>query len=288
MKKLTLTAPAKLNLTLDVLGRREDGYHEMRMVMTSISLADQLTLTLEPGEGICLSVDCGFLPGDDRNLAVIAARHLQEATGVDWGKLTISLRKRIPVCAGTAGGSSDAAAVLRGLNQLAGLGLSREELAGIGKRIGADVPYCVLGGTALAEGIGEKLTPLPPLPECWAVLVKPGFSVPTPELFNRLDGKKIHGRPDTEGMMEALKNGDLPGVARRLCNVFEEVLPERRRETVEEVKGRLVERGALGACMTGTGSVVYGLYDAEERALAAYEALKKVWPETFISCSKMD
>lgn len=288
MKTLTLKAPAKLNLTLDVLGKREDGYHEMRMVMTSVSLADEVTLTIAPGEGTTLSTDLGFLPVDGRNLAVLAAERLREATGADWGKLDISLRKRIPVCAGTAGGSSDAAAVLRGLNQLAGLGLSGEELAGIGERVGADVPYCVLGGTALAEGIGEKLTPLPPLPECWAVLVKPNFSVSTPELFARIDGQRLHGRPDTAGMLEALKAGDLPGVARRLYNVFEEVLPKRRREIVEEVKSELVDRGALGACMTGTGSMVYGLYAGEEKAAQAYEALKKTWPETFISCSKVD
>ncbi len=288
MKALTLTAPAKLNLTLDVLGRREDGYHEMRMVMTSVSLADEVTLTLEPGEGISLSTDLGFLPTDNKNLAVIAAQRLQKATGADWGKLTIHLRKRIPVCAGTAGGSSDAAAVLRGLNRLAGLGLSGEELAKIGECVGADVPYCVLGGTALAEGVGEKLTPLPALPKCWAVLVKPGFSVSTPELFAQLDGQKLHGRPDTAGMMSALESGDLPGVARRLYNVFEEVLPKRRREVVEELKSELVDRGALGACMTGTGSVVYGLYATEESALAAYAALKEIWPETFISCSETD
>ena len=288
MKALTLTAPAKLNLTLDVLGRREDGYHEMRMVMTSVSLADEVTLTLEPGEGISLSTDLGFLPTDNKNLAVIAAQRLQKATGADWGKLTIHLRKRIPVCAGTAGGSSDAAAVLRGLNRLAGLGLSGEELAKIGECVGADVPYCVLGGTALAEGVGEKLTPLPALPKCWAVLVKPGFSVSTPELFAQLDGQKLHGRPDTAGMMSALESGDLPGVARRLYNVFEEVLPKRRREVVEELKSELVDRGALGACMTGTGSGVYGLYATEESALAAYAALKEIWPETFISCSETD
>jgi len=146
----------------------------------------------------------------------------------------------------------------------------------------------VLGGTALAEGVGEKLTPLPALPKCWAVLVKPGFSVSTPELFAQLDGQKLHGRPDTAGMMSALEPGDLRGVARRLYNVFEEVLPKRRREVVEELKSELVDRGALGACMTGTGSVVYGLYATEESALAAYAALKEIWPETFISCSETD
>lgn len=282
MSTLTLTAPAKLNLTLDVLGRREDGYHEMKMVMTSVSLADKVTLTIEPGEGVVVSSDLNFLPVDGRNLAVIAAEKLRTATGADWGKLTIDLRKSIPVCAGTAGGSSDAAAVLRGLNRLCELRLSGEELARIGQAVGADVPYCVYGGTALAEGLGEKLTPLPALPKCWIVMVKPGFSVSTPELFAKIDGQKIHSRPDTAGMIEALRGNDLPGVARRLFNVFEEVLPPRRRALVEELKAELVDFGALGACMTGTGSTVFGLFDRLDLAQGAYDALKSCWQETFL------
>lgn len=282
MRTLTLTAPAKLNLTLDVLGRREDGYHEMKMVMTSVSLTDEVTLTVEPGEGVVVSTDLNFLPIDGRNLAAIAAEKLRAATGADWGRLTIDLRKRIPVCAGTAGGSSDAAAVLRGLNQLCELGLSGEELARIGQMVGADVPYCVQGGTALVEGLGEKLTPLTPLPMCWIVMVKPGFSVSTPELFAKIDGQKIHSRPDTAGMLEALRANDLPGVARRLYNVFEEVLPPRRRALVEELKAELVDFGALGACMTGTGSTVFGLFDRRDSAEYAYDALKSCWAETFL------
>lgn len=284
-RTMTLSAPAKLNLTLDVLGRREDGYHEMKMVMVSVSLADELTLTLGPGEGVVISTDLGFLPVDGRNLVAVAAGCLQEATGADWGRLTVELRKRIPICAGTAGGSSDAAAVLRGLNRLCGLGLSLSELARIGQRVGADVPYCVMGGTALAEGLGEKLTGLPALPGCWAVLVKPGFSVSTPELFAKLDGRKLQGHPDTAGMLEALERADLSGVARRLYNVFEEVLPPRRRAVVEEVKGELLDRGALGACMTGTGSTVYGLFSSRDQALCAADALRSVWPETFLTQS---
>ncbi len=284
-KSLTLSAPAKLNLTLDVLGRREDGYHEMRMVMTSVSLADQITLTVEPGEGVVITTDLGFLPVDGRNLAAVAAGRLQEATGADWGRLTVELRKQIPVCAGTAGGSSDAAAVLRGLNRLCGLGLSLSQLARIGERVGSDVPYCVMGGTVLAEGLGEKLTGLPALPKCWAVLIKPGFSVSTPELFAKLDGRRLQGHPDTAGMLEALERGELSGVARRLYNVFEEVLPPRRRALVEELKGELVDRGALGACMTGTGSTVYGLFSSQDQARAASDAMGKVWPETFLTHS---
>lgn len=282
MASVTVKAPAKLNLTLDVLGKREDGYHEMKMVMTSVSLADTVTLTVGPGEGITLSTNLGFLPVDGRNLAVAAALRLQEATGACWGNLSIHIEKRIPVCAGTAGGSSDAAAVLRGLNELLELGLSAEELAGIGKTVGSDVPYCVRGGTALATGRGEEVSPLPSLPTCHVVLAKPGFPVSTPELFAQLDGKRLRCHPDTCGMLSALEDGDLQGVARRLFNVFEEVLPPRRRDQVEELKQALLDAGALGACMTGTGPTVFGLFQEEEGAVTAWEALKGHCPDVFL------
>ena len=175
--------------------------------------------------------------------------------------------------------------MLRGLNRLCGLGLSLSQLARIGEPVGSDVPYCVMGGTVLAEGLGEKLTGLPALPKCWAVLIKPGFSVSTPELFAKLDGRRLQGHPDTAGMLEALERGELSGVARRLYNVFEEVLPPRRRALVEELKGELVDRGALGACMTGTGSTVYGLFSSQDQARAASDAMGKVWPETFLTHS---
>lgn len=283
MKTLTVTAPAKLNLTLDVLGRREDGYHDMKMVMISVSLADAVTLTTEPGEGVVLKTGLGFLPTDERNLAVSAALRLREAAGADLGKLTIELDKRVPVCAGMAGGSSDAAAVLRGLNELLGLGLSVRELMEIGARVGSDVPYCVLGGAALAEGRGEVLTPLPPMPRCWVVLVKPEFPVSTPELFKRIDGMKLRCHPDTAGMLAALEAGDLAGVNRRLYNVFEEVLPPRKRERVGELKRELLEHGALGAGMSGTGPTVFGLFDSEDAARRAHQAVKGLCRDAFLA-----
>ncbi len=283
MKTLTRQAPAKLNLTLDVLGKREDGYHEMKMVMTSVTLADTVTLASEPGEGIVLSSNLGFLPVDGKNLAVSAALRLKEETGADWGKLTIGLEKRVPVCAGMAGGSSDAAAVLVGLNELLGLGLTRERLMEIGARVGSDVPYCVLGCTALAQGRGEVLTPLPALLHCWVVLAKPGFPVSTPELFARIDTQKVRCRPDTGGVMAALEAGDLPGVARRLFNVFEAVLPERKAHQVEELKQELFRRGALGASMSGTGPTVFGLFDAEAPAREAAEGLKDMCRDVFVT-----
>ena len=283
MTAIEVQAPAKLNLALDVLGKRPDGYHEMKMVMQSVSLADRLTLTREPEEGIRLRTNVGFLPVDSRNLAVAAALRLQEATGTDLGGLSIQIHKKVPVCAGMAGGSSDAAAVLRGLNALCGLGFSLEELARIGEKVGSDVPYCVLGGTALAEGRGEVITPLPPLPQCWVVLAKPGFPISTPELFARIDDKKLRCRPDTAGMVAALDAGDLPGVARRLYNVFEEVLPQRQQKRVSELKTLLLNGGAMGASMSGTGPTVFGLFAERDLAERTYETVRAVCPDTFLA-----
>lgn len=283
MSTLTLEAPAKLNLTLDVLGKRDDGYHEMKMVMQSVSLADTLTLETAPGEGVALSTNLGFLPVDGRNLAAAAALRLREAAGVDFGRLVIAIDKKVPVCAGMAGGSSDAAAVLRGLNALLKLDISPEKLAQIGAGVGSDVPYCVLGGTALAEGRGEVVTPLPALPRCWVVIAKPGFPVSTPELFARLDGKRLRCHPDTAGMLAALESRDLPGVAHRLFNVFEDVLPGHRRNRVVELKQVLLHNGAMGASMTGTGPTVFGLFDREEAARAAHEAVRPLCPDSFLA-----
>lgn len=283
VKQITVQAPAKLNLTLDVLGKRDDGYHEMIMVMQSVDLTDEIGLTVGAGEGITIATDLGFLPTDKRNLAVAAALAFQEATGVDLGHLDIRINKKIPVCAGMAGGSSDAAAVLRGLNDLFETGLGGEELARIGQRVGSDVPYCVVGGTALAQGRGEILTPLPTLPACWVVIAKPSFPISTPELFKRLDGQKTRCHPDTAGMRKALEDRDLLGVARRIFNIFEDVLPVHRRTRVEELKQAILRAGALGGGMTGTGPTVFGLFDAEEAARAAYEEVMGQCGDTFLA-----
>ena len=187
MISLTLPAPTKINLTLDILGARPDGYHEMEMVMQSVSLCDTIRLDLGFAGGIRASSGLQFLPNDKDNLAVAAALAFRKATGQTWRDLLITIEKRIPVCAGTAGGSSDAAAVLRGLNELTDAGLSPQALAKIGEEVGSAVPDCVLGTTALAGGRGEALTPLPPLPPCWIVLCKPRFSISTPALFRAWD-----------------------------------------------------------------------------------------------------
>lgn len=283
MLPVTVQAPAKLNLTLDVLGRREDGYHDLRMVMQSVQMGDTLTLEPGKGEGIRVKSNLGFLPCDSRNLAAAAALAFWKERGIEPYPLDITLEKVTPVCAGLGGGSSDAAAVLRAMNELHGAGLSLEKLAAIGQKVGSDVPYCVLGCTALAEGKGEVLTKLPALPKCWAVLCKPDFSVSTPALFAQIDSVRLRCRPDTEGVLKALDEGDLPGVARRLYNVFEDVLPERCAAKVNQVKHVLIHHGALGAAMSGTGSAVFGLFDKQEEAQRAHTELLTLYPETFLT-----
>ena len=223
---MDVSACAKINLTLDILRKREDGYHDMQMVMQTVSLADALTVVPAEGAVGAMSSDLRYLPADGRNLAQMAAAAFREAVG-RGPQVDIAIQKRIPVCAGLAGGSADAAAVLRAMNELTGAGLSVRELAAIGERVGSDVPYCVLGGTALAEGRGEILTPLPPLPRCHVVLCKPSFPISTPQLFAKVNVRKIVCRPDTPGVLAALEAGDLAGVARRLYNVFEDVLEPR-------------------------------------------------------------
>ncbi len=277
-----IQAHAKLNLTLDVLARRPDGYHDMRMIMQSIGLADELELQDNESGQLRVATDLHFLPADEKNLAAKAALCYWQARGEAPRGLDITIRKRIPVCAGMAGGSSDAAAVLRALNQADGAPLDWTALAQVGERVGADVPYCVLGGTALAEGKGEKLTPLPPLPACWVVVCKPEFSISTPALFAQLDSVRLRSRPDTRGAVAALEAGDLAGVARRMYNVFEDVLPVRQRARVFELKNILVGCGALGASMSGTGPTAFGLFDDGERAQEAYQRLLEFSPETFL------
>ena len=279
---MEIQAFAKLNLTLDILGKREDGYHDLRMVMQSITLADTLTLEENRGEGLRVSANLRFLPTGEKNLAAAAALRFWEALGREPENLDIRIEKRIPVCAGMAGGSSDAAAVLRALNQRAGEPFAPKELARLGERVGSDVPYCVLGGTALAEGRGEVLTPLAPLPRCWVVACKPDFPISTPELFAQADRVKLRRRPDTAGLVAALEAGDLGGVARRMYNVFEDVLPARLYTRVAEIKNVLIQCGALGANMSGSGPTAFGLFDRLEAAQEARACLAQRYRDTFL------
>lgn len=280
---MEIQARAKLNLTLDVLAKRPDGYHDMKMVMQSIELADTLVLDKRPDGEIRVCSNFAFLPTGEKNLAAKAALAFYRALDREACGLDIVLTKRVPVCAGMAGGSSDAAAVLRALNEMEGEPFGQPELARVGEAVGSDVPYCVLGCTALAEGRGEVLTPLPPLPKCWVVVCKPEFSISTPELFARIDSCKVRHRPDTDGVLAALEAGDLAGVARRMYNVFEDAMPERQMARVAGIKSTLIHAGALGAAMSGTGPTAFGLFDREEAARDAYDRLSQQYRETFLT-----
>ena len=264
---------AKLNISLDVTAKRDDGYHDMLMIMQTVSLCD--TLRIEPARGSEVFALTGlpYVPGDQRNLAVRAALRFLALAGDEGRGLKITMRKSIPVGAGMAGGSADAAAVLRALNRAYGDLLTAEELCAAGETVGSDVAFCLRGGTALASGRGEILTPLPALPPCSFVVVKPDFSISTPELFRKLDSVRLSCHPDTEGLLAAIRDGDLDGLCRRMYNVFEDV-PDRRMRTIRAAKGALLDYGALGALMTGTGSAVFGVFRDAASAEKAGAALK--------------
>ena len=277
MNEISVKAFAKLNLALDVLSRLEDGYHAMRMVMQSVELHDDVYIVLRDDGVVFASVDDPQLPTDDGNIVVRAAKLFFQYTGQTQLGAEIHLTKRIPVCAGMGGGSSDGAAVLRGLNELTGAGLSRQQLQDLGFRIGADVPFCIAGGTQLAEGKGERLTILPAMLACNVVVCKPHFSIATPTLFQKIDDQPLQHHPDIDGMIRALTVGELAGIASRLANVFEEVLPEKFEE-IHQIRHALVDAGAIGAVMTGTGSAVFGLFDNVTVAQSAYKRLSAQYP----------
>ena len=263
-------AYAKLNLTLDVTAKRDDGYHDMLMVMQTVSLTDAITLERTAEKGIQAFCNFRYVPTDERNLAVRAAGVYLEAIGEEKQGITIRMNKNIPVGAGMAGGSADAAAVLRGMNRLCGRPMGRRELEKLAEKIGSDVAFCVAGGTSLARGRGEVLEDLTPMPDCAVVICKPGFSISTPELFRKLDQSGMRTHPDTAGMLNALDEGNLREIAMRMFNVFEEV-DDRRMRSEAEIKHVLLDYGAMGAVMTGTGSAVFGVFgddDAAERCAA--------------------
>lgn len=279
---MEVLAYAKLNLTLDVLDRRPDGYHDMKMVMQSIGLTDRITMERSEKGEVRSRSNLSYLPMGDKNLASAAVWTFYRSLKRPVSGWNITLEKSIPVCAGMAGGSSDAAAVLRALNRAEGEPYTAEELARVGEQIGSDVPYCVLGGTALAEGRGEVLTPLPALPRCWVVVCKPDFSVSTPELFRAIDSVRLRRRPDTAGVLQALDQGDLEGVARRMYNVFEDALPARLYSRVQDLKKLLIQQGALGANMSGTGSATFGLFREEQTARQAAQILREQCADVYV------
>ena len=264
---------AKLNLTLDVTGLLPGGYHSLRGIMQSTDFGDELVI--EPGGGEWRAEsNLKYLPTGGANLAVRAALLFRQATGKGPEGGLIRIKKNIPVCGGLAGGSGNTAAVLRALNREFDGGLSWEELRRLGESLGSDVPFCISGGTMLAEGRGELLTPLPPLPDCGIVICRPNFSSSTPELFAAVDKLRLNMHPDTDGMIAALEAGDLEGVARRMFNVFEAALPPRQAAMVAETRGALLDQGALGSCMSGTGSAVFGLFADRAASKKAHAALK--------------
>ena len=277
MRESVERAYAKLNLSLDVTGRRADGYHDLAMLMQTVSLCDELRLRFREDGQVRAGSNLRFIPSDERNLAVRAALRYLEAVGDPGRGLQIELRKQIPVGAGMGGGSADAAAVLRALNRIYENRLNRRELEELAQQIGSDVAFCVAGGTALAEGRGEKLTDLPDLPDCSFVICKPSFSISTPELYKKLDSAPVRIHPDTPGLLTAVRAGDLSALCRRMYNVFEEI-DDRRLRTVAELKSRLLDHRAMGAMMTGTGSAVFGVFRRPEEAEAACAALRGTVP----------
>ena len=270
---MRLQAFAKINLGLDVLGKREDGYHEVRMIMQTIRMYDQLDMRKSVEPGIHLTTNKKYIPVDENNLVWRAAKLMMDTCGIMEG-VSIHLHKVIPVAAGMAGGSSDAAATLVGMNRLFHCGLSKEKLMELGVQIGADVPYCVLRGTALAEGIGEKLTVLPPMPDCWILIGKPGISVSTKYVYTTLDLNTNTVHPDIDGMKKALEDGNLYGITERMGNVLQDVTIPAYPE-VERIKEQMKALGAVNAMMSGSGPTVFGIFDNEEKAQEACQKLRE-------------
>ena len=282
MREISEKAYAKLNISLDVMDGRDDGYHDMMMVMQTVSLWDDVRLTLNSEGKMSASSNLRFIPGDERNLAVKAAVRFFRELGDEQSGVHVDMQKRIPVGAGMAGGSADAAAVLRGLNKLFDRPFSLEKLMELGADVGSDVPFCVMGGTALAEGRGEILSSLPPMPRCSFLICKPEFSISTPELFRKLDASPMRRHPDTQGIIQALEKGELIQICRRMYNVFEDV-DDRRMRSVAEIKGALLDNGALSAMMTGTGSAVFGVFDDDSAAQKGLEAMKSYCPFSYLA-----
>lgn len=279
--KLTELAPAKLNLTLEVGEKRSDGYHEVQSVMSCAALYDEVTLESGTSGGISMTCDCPGLPLDDTNLCLRAAKLFFQKTGIPCDGLHIELSKRIPMQSGLGGGSADAAAVLRGLRKLYRPEMMIKDLERMAAELGSDVPFCVRSVTAMVRGRGEQLLKLPKLPLCWFVICKPEFSFSTAEMYAKLDEKKPVCSIDTLGLIKALEYQDMQEISDRLGNCFEGVLEER--SEIFAIKKRLLALGARNACMSGSGSAVYGLFTREDEAKAAAAELQKIYPQTWFA-----
>lgn len=273
MREISVKALAKINLGLDVLRRREDGYHEVKMVMQTIHLFDRLEIKRTANRGIRIETNLSFLPTNENNLVFQAARLLIEEFGISDG-IFVELQKHIPVAAGMAGGSTDAAAVLYGMNRMFDLGLTKEELMQRGLKIGADVPYCLMRGTALAEGIGEKLTALPPMVKCPVLIAKPQVNVSTRFVYENLKLNDTTEHPDIDLLIREIRRKDLKKIAAGMGNILETVTGKEY-PVIEQIRHHMMENGALNARMSGSGPTVFGLFDSEDTAAGAYEAMKE-------------
>ena len=274
MDKIELKAYGKINIGLDVIRKREDGYHDLDMIMQTVGVYDDVIISREDGTQtyeIEVSTDADILPNDKGNLAFMAAKVLMEAYDIK-SKVKIHINKRIPIAGGMAGGSADCAAVLRGVNQLFQLGLTDEQLQEYGVKLGADVPYCIVGGTKRAQGIGEILTDLPTPPKCYVIIAKPDAFVSTKFVYSHIRPAQIENHPDIDGINESIKAGDLYGMCEKIANLMEDVtIPEY--QIIQKVKDILKSNGAVNALMSGSGPTVFGIYDDEEKAKQSMDAL---------------
>lgn len=273
MDNISLKALAKINLGLDVVRRRDDGYHEVRMIMQTINLFDRLEIKKIKEPAIKIHTNLFFLPVNENNLVYKAAKLLIDEFGIQEG-VSVGLTKKIPVAAGMAGGSTDAAAMLFGMNRLFGLGLSKKQLMERGVKIGADVPYCIMRGTALAEGIGDKLSPLPAMVKCPVLIAKPQISVSTKFVYQnlKLDDKTVH--PDIDRLIEDIRNKDLKAVSDHMGNVLESVtIPNY--PVISQIKEQMMDSGAFGSMMSGSGPTVFGLFDDSRTAQLAFGKIKR-------------
>lgn len=274
MEKIVCKAMAKVNLGLDVLRRRQDGYHEVRMIMQSVDLYDVLTFEKTEAAGIVIRTNKKNIPTDQRNLIYKAVDLLMQKYSITDG-LCVTLEKRIPMAAGMAGGSTDAAAVFVAMNELFSLHMTQESMCELAVTIGADVPYCIVGGTVLAEGIGEKLTKLADAPACTLLIAKPSVGVSTKYVYENLHADKLRQHPDVDGMLTAIYEDDLDGVAKRLGNVLETVTVKAY-PVIEKLKSWMMEHGAVNALMSGSGPTVFGIYKEAQEAQRACEQLRKL------------
>lgn len=280
MQKITVNCPAKINLSLDVLGKRDDGYHNVEMVMQTVSLFDTITIE-KSGSGIKLRCNLYYVPTDEKNIAYSAAKEFFTYTGIKNPGVFIDIYKRIPVAAGLAGGSTDAAGVLLGLNRLFESKLSQKELMEIGTKIGADIPFCLTGGTALCQGLGEIITPLPLLSPCYFVLVKPMESVSTPKIYNLIDQKPIISHPFTNELIKSIENRDISLMSKYLFNVMEEVT-EKLCRSVSVIRSKFSDFSPLGIVMSGSGPTVFAVFDDALKAEICFAQMKKYYSQSFI------